>query len=364
MKINKKTFIISMILISFILISSCKKSNIQKNKTEKAIAFNVKTQIAKISKITEYFDYAGTVKSYNTTVVLPEVAGRIKKLYKEIGDFVRKGDLLFELEDTVYKAQYEQAKAGFESAKINLKDAAKNRKRIEAVYNKKGVSKAQLEKAVSGYELALNNFKRAKAALAMAEFQYKSTKVRAPFSGIITGKYKEEGDFINPSMGGFSPTTGVYTLEDYGKIYVDTDIPSSEAYLIKAGQFTEIISNGEILNAKVLTVNEKTDPMSSSVSVRIIAQNRDKKILPGTIVNVRIHYKEKSSALVVPASAIIDGEKAFVMKNGKAEERKVTIGFKNPKTVEVLLGINEGEKVIYEGNFGLFNGAFVKEEQR
>ncbi len=361
----KNIFLILTLIISIINISSCKKGKRYDTKSTKgSVAFLVKTECAKISSISEYFDYAGTVISYNTLIVLPEVPGRIKKLYKEIGDFVRKGDLLFELEDTTYKAQYEQAKAMLESAKINLNDAKKNKIRIAAVYSKNGVSKAQYEKAVSAYGLALNNFKRATAGFNLAKFQYNSTKIKAPFSGIITGKYKEEGDFINPSMGGFSQSTGVYTLEDYSKIYVDIDIPSSEAALIKSGQKAEIILKNNLIEGKVLTVNEKTNPMTSSVSARIIANNKDKKVLPGTIVKVRIHYKEKSGCIVLPAKAVIDNSKVFVMENNKAIEKTVKTGFKNPVFVEVLSGIKEGDKVITEGNFGLFTNAFVKEEEK
>ena len=362
---NKNILILFVLFFSIIFISSCKKKDKTGVKSTKgSVAFIVKTEKAEISSISEYFDYAGTVISYNTLIVLPEVPGRIKKLYKEIGDFVRKGELIFELEDTTYKAQYEQAKAMLESAKINLNDAKKNKNRIEAVYNKNGVSKAQYEKAISAYGLALNNSKRATAGFKLAKFQYDSTKIKAPFSGIITGKYKEEGDFINPSMGGFSQSTGVYTLEDYSKIYVDIDIPSSEAGFIKSGQKAEIILKNSSIEGKVLTVNEKTNPMTSAVSARIIANNKNKAVLPGTIVKIRIHYKEKRGCIVLPMKAVIDGNRVFIMKNNKAVERTVKIGFKNPNFVEIISGVKEGEKVITDGNFGLFTNAFVKEEQK
>ena len=359
----KRNFLIfvSILLLVFSM-NSCKKNDKDNSKNLRSqIAFSVKTVKVKRGYISEYFEYAGTVESYNKINVLPEIAGRIKKMYKNIGEFVRKGELLFELEDTLYKSQYEQAKAGLNAAEISYKDAEKNMKRISAVYKKNGVSKTEYEKAVSGYELAKSNYERAKAGFDIAEFQYNSTKVKAPFSGVITGKYKEEGDFINPSMGGFSPSTGVYTLEDYSKIYVDIDIPSSEATMIKKSMRAEIVVGELIINARVLTINEKTDPMTSSVSARIIAENPNKKILPGSIVSIRIHYKEKSDAIVVPSKSLLEGNRVFVMKNNTAKERIVKIGLKNPDYMEILKGVKEGEKVIVEGNFGLFDGALVKE---
>ncbi len=361
---RKRTLIIFLVIVGLIFMVNCKKKKIKKTDTGEIVAFTVSTVPAKIGRINEYIEYAGTVESFKKTNILPEIAGRIKKMYKDIGDKVKKGELIFELEDTVFKAQYEQAKAGLEAAKISFGDAKKNMERISAVYKKNGVSKAQYEQAVSGYKLAKSNLERAKAAFEMAKFQYDSTKIRAPFSGIITGKFKEEGDFINPSMGGFSQGTGVYVLEDFSKIYVNLNIPHSDASLIKKGEKAEIISDKTVLEGEVSTVNEKSDPMSSSVAVKIIAKNKDGKILPGNIVKVRIHYNWKENALIIPTKAILENGKVFVKTGDIARERKITTGLSNPDFTEILSGVKEGELVVVNGNFGLFDKAKVKEETK
>ncbi len=359
----KRVYLLILILVFVIgSFTNCKSSKNKKNVNNRdMIAFSVKTVVVKKEYISEYFEYAGSVESFNKINVLPEITGRIKKMYKNIGETVKKGNLLFELEDTLYKAQYEQAKAGLSVAEVSYKDAEKNMKRISVVYKKNGVSKTQYEQAISGYKLAKSNYERAKAVFDIAEYQYNSTRVKSPFSGVITGKYKEEGDFINPSMGGFSPSTGVYTLEDYSKIYVDIDIPLSESVLIKKSMKAEIVHSGFSIPAKVLTINEKTDPMTSSVSARIIAKNMNKSVLPGTIVKVRIHYKEKQNALVIPFKSVLDGNRVFVVEGNHAKERYVKLGLKNPEYVEILEGVRQGEKVIVEGNFGLFNNAIIEE---
>ena len=352
------------LIISFVLLFSysCKKSENIKAKKRENIAFKVSTEKAKIGDISEYIEYAGVVESFKKINILPEIAGRIKKMYKNIGDSVKKGDLLFELEDTIYKSQYEQAKAGLEAAKISFEDAKKNMERMTAVYKKNGVSKAQYEQAVSAFKLAKSNLERAKAAFKMASFQYNSTKIKAPFSGVITGKLKEEGDFINPSMGGFSQGTGVYVLEDYSKIYVNVNIPNSDSNLIKRGEITDIVSSKDILKGKVYTVNEKTDPMSSSISIKIIADNSEGKVLPGNIVKVRIHYRWKNNALIIPTGAILENNIVFVKKGNIVRERKVKIGLSNPYFTEIVSGISEGDSVVVKGNFGLFDKARVEEE--
>ena len=348
--------------ISFFACNKNKKEK-KEEKSIGAIAFKVKTEKAKISDISEYLSYSGVVKSYSIEIIMPEVAGRITNLYKEVGDSVKKGELLLRIEDTMYKARYNQAKAAISSAKTALKDAKRNKIRIENLYKKDGVSEIRYEKAVTAYEMAINNFKRAKAAYEMAEFQYNSIKVYASFDGIITAKRKEEGDFINPSMSSASPKAGVYTLENYDKIYVDTEIPFSRINLFKKSQVVEIIFDHKRIEGKILTVSDKGDPMSASFPVRIIVNNKEKLILPGIIVRVSIHYNFKSNALTIPVSGLVEGNRVFVASGNRALEKSVKIGLKNPKIVEILSGIKEGDNVIIEGNFGLFQNAIIKEEK-
>ncbi len=360
----KNLFILLFSLLIVVSFSSCKKKSIKKEKFSKSeIAFPVKIDTVKFGRISEYKTYPGIIKAQYTKVILPEVSGRIKKMYVEVGEKVKKGQLLFEIEDTLFKAQYEQAKSAFELSKIQLADAQKNYKRLKAVYKKNGISKAEFERAESSYKMAQENHKRAKAILDSAEFQFVNTKVRAPFSGIITGKFKEEGDFINPAMGGFSQSSGVYTLESFKKVFVDIDVPETDSKLFSPGMMVEIISDNNILNGHLILVNRKVDSQSSTVKLRAEAENEDELFLPGEIATVRIHYKVKENAVYVERSAIL-GNYVFVVKNSKAHKVMVKTGLINENYVEVLSGLNPGEKVIVEGNYGLFDGAIIKEEKK
>jgi len=326
------------------------------------IAFTVRTAAAEVSTITEYLTYSGLVKSARTQVIMPEVPGRITHLYKETGDRAARGDLLLELEDTLSGAQYNQAGAALASAKLTFTDAEKNWRRIQNLFAKNAVSTTQVEQAESAYKIAKNGLEQAEAVYKMAAFQFKSAKVYAPFSGVITARYHEVGDYINPSMGAMGPNSGIYILEDYSTIYVDMDVPNSEIQRIKKGQKADISGEKSTIAGKVTNVNEKADPLSLNVLVRIQAANADGLILPATVVSVRIHFKEKENTIVVPASALVEGDRIFTVTDNRAAEKKITIGLVNPEWVEVLSGIQEGEKVVVDGNFGLYTGATVREE--
>jgi len=354
--------VLGICLIVFPQCSREKGSTTGSNSNASDIAFTVRTAAAEISTITEYLTYSGLVKSARTQVIIPEVAGRITRLYKEAGDRVARGDLLLELEDTLSGAQYNQASAALASAKLTFADAEKNWRRIQNLFAKNAVSTTQVEQAESAYKIAKNGLEQAEALYKMADFQFKSAKVYAPFPGVITARNNETGDYINPAMGSFGPNSGVYILEDYSTIYVDMDVPNSEIERIKKGQKADVIGDKATITGKVTSVNEKADPLSLNVFVRIQAANTDGLILPATVVSVRIHFQEKENTIVVPASALVEGDRIFTVTDNRAAEKKVTIGLVNPEMVEVLSGIQGGEKVVVEGNFGLYTGAAVREE--
>jgi len=322
------------------------------------VAFQVVSGPARTDSISEYYDYAGTVRSYQNQVIIPEVAGRITLMAREAGDPVQQGELLFRINDVIYRSQYEQAEAQLKSARIACEDARKNRQRMENVYRKEGVSKTQYEQAVKALEMAENALKQAEAAYRVARFNMESTAVKAPFSGVVTARNNQEGDYINPAM-----SMGVYTLENYRRVYVDVDVPLTEARDLERNMPADILLNSNPLEARILSINKKTDPRSSSVLLTLVADNPEKEVLPGRVVTVRVHYRQVDNAVVIPADALLEEDVVFVREKDRARKRTVSVGLVNERFVQVVTGIEAGESVIYEGNFGLFDGAPVEEKK-
>lgn len=363
MKLNK-IFVIISISLALISVIYCGREEqtrpeaSQSGEDRSTVAFLVETAPARQAAISEYYDYAGTVRSHQDLTIIPEVAGRITRILREPGDQVQKGDLLFELNEVLYRAQFNQAAAQLESAKMSFEDARKNRQRMENLYDKEGVSKTRYEQAVNAYIIAENALKQARAAHDIARFNLESTRVTAPFAGVVTARNNQEGDYINPAM-----SRGVYTLENYRRIYVDVSVPLSEARNLTAGMPAEILLDSFNAGARVLSVNQKTDPRSSSVLLTLEAENPDRRIKPGRVVTVRVHYRQKESAVVVPATALLEGDVVFVVADQQARRREVSVGLVNDQEVEILSGIETGERIIVGGNFGLFDQAPVREKK-
>ncbi len=331
-------------------------------KGETQVSFTVKTFPAQILTIRKSLSFTGIVEASKKANIVPKISGKIKRIYVEEGERVKKGQLLVELDSEQAQIQLQQAKGALLAAQANFRNAKKNFLRAKRLLSEHAISQQQYEKAQLAFQAAKGQLEQAKAAVKLAEFLIKSSKLRAPFSGIITNKLKEEGDFVNPAMGGFGSGPGILVLMDFSRVKVYVDVPSSSINLIHKGSPAEIIGKDLTLRGKVFSVSEAADPTSKTFRVGVMAENPGLRLKPGTDVSVRIIYSQKQ-ALAIPIKAVVEGNYAFVVKEGVARKRRLRLGLKGDQFVEVLSGINPGEKVVVEGIFGLYDGAKVEEEK-
>ncbi len=329
---------------------------------EEKVKFKVKTQRVRYREVRKSLLYSGTVEAYRKQNIIPKINGKIKKIYVEEGQKVSKGQLLVELDTEQAEIQLRQAEAALEAAKANLQDAKRNFRRAVRLLKEQAISRQQYEKMELALKAAKAQKKQAEAAVEMAKFLIRSSKLRAPFSGIITNKLKEEGDFVNPGMGGFGGGAGILVLMNFDRIKVYVDVASSKIDLVKIGIPAIIRWKDTELEGRVFSVSQAADPTSKTFRVGILADNKDLLLKPGTDVQVRIIFASKR-ALAVPLSSLVDGKSVFVVEKGIARKKEVKTGLVGDEFVEIVQGLKEGDKVVVENLFGLYDGALVEEEK-
>jgi RND family efflux transporter MFP subunit len=313
-------------------------------------------------KISDRLTYTGTIEPLHKMIITPEVGGKIAKIHAEEGAQVRKGQLLAELDTRSIRLQLEQAQASLEVAKANANDAEKNLKRMERLREENAISEQQLEKVTLAHESAQAQLKQAQAAVNLARHNLDVSMMRAPFSGIVASKNAEEGDVINPMMGGFSPNSGVLTLMDYGIVKIKIEVTQEDVVLIQKGQSAELFVSAypnRTFEGRVTVVNLAADPVSKKFKVEIQADNPDYLLRPNTFGKVSLEISSREDVIVIPQAAILDNSYVFVVKENKVEHRNIEIGLQNDTMVEILSGLSEGELVVTEGNYGLEAGAPV-----
>jgi RND family efflux transporter MFP subunit len=324
----------------------------------------VKVIEVKRQRISEKLFFTGIIEAWQSINITPEVGGKIAKIYVEEGDSVKKGQLLAELDTRATRLQLDQARAAVAVAQANYADAEKNMERMERLRKENAVSEQQYEKIKLAFDAAKAELQRAKAAENLANFNLDVSIMEAPFTGVIASKNAEVGDVINPMMGGFSPTSGVVTLADYNRVKIQIDVSYEDIVRIKKGMpayLTVEAFPGKSFPGKVLVVSKAADPVSKKFHVEVAAENPEWLLRPNTFGEIMIEVSSHEDALGVPQKAIVDNAFLFVINEDKTVTKKeVTLGLQNTDLVEITSGLESGEMVVIEGNYGLEDGERVE----
>ena len=284
----------------------------------------------------------GSLRSNESVVLRPEIAGRISSINFKDGSAVSKGALLVGLDAATQRAEYEQARANLRLAQANLK---RSRELIE----KKFLSQQALDNSQATLEVQ-------KAALALAQARLDKTRITAPFSGVVGIRNVSVGDYVKEGQ-------ELINLEDIGILKIDFRLP--EAYLgqIKPGQAVEATSDalpGQKFEAVLDAIDPLFDTGGRAISCRAHLSNADGRLRPGMFVRVRLILEQRKEVLMIPEQAIVpDTEAPFVYRvvAGKATRVPVKTGLRRDAQVEIADGLAAGDEIVIAGQLKLRDGA-------
>jgi len=367
----KKQALAGIGLISFLFISllSCKPpQGEQESQDETFGAAMVRVMEVRKQRVSEKLFFTGIIEAWQTMNITPEVGGKIAEIYVEEGERVRRGQLLAELDARAIRLQLEQARAAVAVARANYNDAEKNMERMQRLRKEKAVSEQQYEKVRLAYDAAEAELQRAEAALNLAKYNLDVSILKAPFNGVIASKNAEVGDVINPMMGGFSTAGGVLTLMDFSRVKIQIDVSYGDVVRIQKGQtafLTVETFPGKRFMGNVAVVNESADPVSKKFHVEVAAENPEGLLRPNTFGEIMIEVSTHENALAVPQKAVLENSHVFILEDdGTVSKRGVTLGLQNTDRVEVTTGLEAGEVVVVDGNYGLVDGEKVTVRER
>lgn len=319
---------------------------------------HVKVAAVKRGDIIRSLPFKGTVFPWKKANIGPEVSGRVEKIYKKVGDTVKKGQLLAQLDNATLELRLKQAEAALAAASAAARDARLAHRRLQRLYEKTAVSQVQLEKANLALEAAGTQEKSARANLDLMEHTLEKTYMRAPFDGIIVARHLDEGDMINPMMN-LGGNTGILVLMDLSKVKILLDVPSHEIEKIKTRQSCRVqvdTLDDQVFQGHVYSVNMAADPVSKTFKVEIEVQNPGIKIKAGIYAHVELELFRKENVLILPLSALLkeNGVSYVVLyNNGYARYRNVKTGVRSREHFEILGGLKEGQLIVVEGNYDL-----------
>jgi RND family efflux transporter MFP subunit len=323
-------------------------------------------------------DATGYVTARRQATVSAQITGTMTEVLIEEGDHVKSGQVLARLEDTAQRAALAQAQAQLHSAQAllvqyqaQLAQDQRDVKRNEDLVERKLVSQQAVEQArtlvdtrsaqVEGQRKQID---LAQANVRSAQVQLDYCTIHAPFTGVVIAKAAQVGEIVSPfSAGGGFTRTGIGTLVDMDSLEIEVDV--NEAYINRVQPHQPVDS---VLNAypdwkipsHVIAIIPTADRSKATVKVRIGLDSKDDRIVPD--MGVRVSFLEEKKpvqadarpprGVLVPAAALRrEGAEdvLFVLKNGRAQRRVVTLGGGGGGSRQVESGVSPGEAVIIDG---------------
>ena len=339
-----KLTLISLILLSTTIFTSCSKENDNLNNNSNT-AITIVVSIVKKSTIQKELELVGTLSAWKEANLAAQTTARIQKIYVEEGSRVKEGDLLFEMDDT----QLAQAKIQYQVAKDNYD-------RMKPLYETGAISQSQFDQIKAAYETAEKTY----------NLLLTNTQFRAPFSGVVTAKRLNDGEvFLLAPSGAGAPT--IVSLMQINPLKLIINVSENNLKDVKLHQMVEIKSDvfsNEVYKGNVNRINPVVNPASRTFEVEVKIPNPNEKLKPGMFVRAKILIG-KSEGIIINRSATLKQLGAtsyygFIVKDNVAKRVELTLGKEFDSQVEITSGLNEGDHLIIRGQGLLKDGNKVE----
>lgn len=335
---------------------------------------SVETNPVTLSAIAEQVRSFGTIKAQDVIAITPQVSNRITRLYVDLGDTVRQGQMLAKIYDATFRDQLNQAKAQVDQSKIALSRDSSQFARQEQLLEKDLISDSEYDIAFATYRNSLAQFESAKASLTQAQENFNFTEVRSPVRGVIISRTGEEGDVASAGQALFE----IANLVGYEtRIY----LPVQDWRAVKIGQAVKLRVSNEAsatANGVVSRKSPQLDATTGLGEVVITLTEIGESIYPGVLTENVIDIVNKPRAIVIPRSAMVEKVETVIepesntiqldrsysvfvsVGDTSAELRRLELGIEQGDKIEVVSGLRVGESIITTGQQGLQDRSAIR----
>lgn len=304
---------------------------------------------------------AGEISPAEQVSVRPEINGRIEELPVDLGDRVKKNDLLFKLDDAELQQQRASNLTAIERAKLEVEKAERDFKRAQQLLKDKLISQELFDDTRTAYQLAKNALDRSQNELAIIEERLTKTEVRAPFDCTVLTRPVSIGQAVSGS-GGVSGGTEVLTIADLASMVINAHVNQADVPRLKVDQTVEVTVEA-VVGLSVTGRVERIAPQATiknnikGYAARILLKNVDDRVRPGMTANVKIPVASADNVVAVPLAAVFTEKNSetgqyerfvYVLSEGLVEKRNVKVGVADYFFAEVQEGLAAGEIVSLE----------------
>jgi len=335
---------------------------------------NIPVLAVQQANVSDLLEAVGTVRAAQTSDLASQMMGNIVEVRAHEGDRVQRGQVLAVIDDSQPRAAVDRAIAAgvaaqqqLVAADSDLSLAESTLKRYQNLYERKSVSpqefdevKARQQAALAGRDMAQAGQAQSQAALNQARTSLDYTRIRAPFDGVVTEKKADSGALASPGM-------PIFTVEDERRYRLEATVNESDLRYVRTGQQVSVaidVLDNAGLKGKVKQIVPAADPASRTFLVKIELPT-DTRLRSGLFGRVQFSRGERK-ALLIPRSAVVERgqfQGIFVLDQNKvASLRYITLGRPSGSAIEVLAGLQDGERLVAKPGALDLNGKRVEAE--
>ena len=326
------------ILLLGILVA-CGSSSEENGESEDQ-SFVVETDVSKMRNVDQMLNLTGNVRPFEQNQISPALQQRIKQIYVEVGDEVRKGQLLVQMDSSQLR-----------QTRVQLENLKKEYARLDTLHKTGGVSQQQLDQIKTELDVTRSSY----------ENLQENTQLESPINGVVTARNFEDGDMFAAGAG------AILTVMQINPVQVDINVPESFFPLVHKNMPVKMqldVYPDTTFAGEVHLKHPTVDPATRTFTVETKFSNSDKLIRPGMFGRIHMVFKTLER-VTVPDLAIqrqqgTNDKFVFVVEDGKAVRKVVKTGRRIKNFYEITSGLSAGEEVITAGHAGLLDGTPVE----
>jgi RND family efflux transporter MFP subunit len=330
---------------SVVILQSCgekPEDTNTKDKTSYIDTISVEAQSVELKELALTKTFSGTLEGEEQANIVAKIPERIMKVNVRVGEYVKTGSVLFELDKGGASSQFYQAQAAFLNAQ-------KNFERMKNLLKEGAISQQAFDQVETGYDVAKANFDAARSTV----------EITAPIAGVVTAINVNIGDLANPQM-------PMATIANIGRMKAKFNVGESDVPSFFVGQAVQIYSEMKpevIQTGKIYQLSNSANVQSRTFEMQAMFTNtKDRWFKPGMFCRVNVNMQTKKDALVIPLAAIVkssNGDGIYLINEDKSYYKTITTGITDGNLIEVTSGLKAGDKIVTLGMNNLKDGTVV-----
>ena len=329
------------VAVAVIMTAGCGNTSSKKTETVEVTVADPTVSVAQVfvREVPQEAVYTSTVQAYVKNNIAPQMAGRITKINVEIGDFVKEGQILAEID----KAQLLQAQLQLQNQEVELQ-------RLKSLYEEGGLSQSDYDAIQMQYNVLKTQ----------VENLIENTTLRSPINGVVTARNYDVGDMYAMSM-------PIFTVEQIVPVKLLVGVSETDYSKVKKGDSVVVTADaipGKTFYGKVNRIYPTVDPATRTFTVEVKIDNAYKTLRPGMFARATINFGSNNN-VVIPDVAVVkqqgSGERFVYVLNedNTVTYKKIVLGRRMGAEYEVLEGLEDGDKIVIGGQIRLKDGVKV-----